>query len=610
MASRVEGDRLADLNSGSGAQANVLVRTIRCFSYEVQAKNKKSFVVLATTVIDCDDNMTHLVEHFFGPRQKELLSSREAYWLPEGKPTLFRLKDMKKVQAQHFGRMAASVSNMIQVENLSTPKASLKAVPILRGSPEEKHVKTYYMPRQPLTDLHAISEGMFVTIAGVLVSVGKAEPTSQGFVLAISIADQHCVVEGIKIWKADESLFSKANMTPGQRSMVVLHNFWAGVSEDAAPGVQKIVNVADRSSVTVLCRTDLTSTDAAVLDRADNSTPAETICLDDHAGKQSQTRKKTMVQWSSETATQSSVISLQHCDEDGLYRLDAVVPEVDMTQDSLTKQGNIFAKLVIMDTTGKMHIRAGAEVLAELCGLPPDAASDDELRRMLATGVMHLARATLYVERRAAPDKDDPSITRINFVAQAARSSFFAADILTGVAPRSACILPCSLDQLRVAFGKLQVDNVTAEGPLLLMTGSKAQPRTTVDGQDFCIENIGAACMLSRKCCTVKSKVPLQVQTSFVLEPGRPAPVLVGGMEHISTDGSDAKIILHARMIWKNLGMEEDLALKAFTQEKVKTQEHFERAGRKKRSLPDLVLELKKQEVKKCRSIDAAYGGA
>ena len=70
----MEGDRLSDLNAGSGAQNNVLVKTLRCFDYEVMGKSQK-FTVQATMVVDCDANMTHLVEHFFGPVRRSCCRS-------------------------------------------------------------------------------------------------------------------------------------------------------------------------------------------------------------------------------------------------------------------------------------------------------------------------------------------------------------------------------------------------------------------------------------------------------------------------------------------------------------------------------------------------------
>ena len=107
------------------------------------------------------------------------------------------LKKMTKVQRQCFAFLSGSAANTIVVENLGQDRASLKTQEVLEpGQPPR-----YYLPRDSSWALEDVSDGMFITIGGLLQTIGELVPTSEGDVQAIALSDGDVSLQNIKLWK-------------------------------------------------------------------------------------------------------------------------------------------------------------------------------------------------------------------------------------------------------------------------------------------------------------------------------------------------------------------------------------------------------------------------
>jgi len=223
---QVPGDRLVALTPSSGFNAYICVRVVGVTTYEVKGQ-KAPFSVFGVMAMDAAGDMVHVVENLFGqpPQRLNLIAQRKAFWMPENKPALFRLKDLKKVQHPRCNQLSCSVMQSIVVEKFGTPQASLKAVPVMFGGIEDKVLPPYYLPRrQELLGLRQLKDPSCVTICGLLTSVAPVETTSKGLVRSMAIFDGTTCLEGVKVWHDCGRRDLDATLKAGH-TMVVLENF-------------------------------------------------------------------------------------------------------------------------------------------------------------------------------------------------------------------------------------------------------------------------------------------------------------------------------------------------------------------------------------------------
>ncbi|CAE7246086.1 unnamed protein product [Symbiodinium microadriaticum] len=260
---------------------------------------------------------------------------------------------MTKVQRQCFAFLSGSAANTIVVENLGQDRASLKTQEVLEpGQPPR-----YYLPRDSSWALEDVSDGMFITIGGLLQTIGELVPTSEGDVQAIALSD--------------------GDAQKGK--MVVLETFWCGVDKDRG-GLTKVVSTS-KSSITVLDL--LTDADREYVDTQLAKELVKTIELDEHQGRRG----------------------------DGCSKRKSM--SVSYAQERLNKNGDIWLKMTFTDLTGQIEVRCGEEPLLELAGLGPGDGA--ELQRQQMRFVI-LERASLYIEGRVAPDRNDANTMHLSLV--------------------------------------------------------------------------------------------------------------------------------------------------------------------------------------------------
>ena len=525
--------------------SDIAFRTVTSFHYEAPGKKGK-FTILAVMVMDAAGDMMHVTENMFGTevQRAQLVKQRQEFWCPGGKPAVFRLKNMRKVQKQAPVHLSCTTGHSLVVENFCTPKSTIKAVAVMAGSIEDKVLPVYYLPRRiPLCEVEQVQEGLFVTVCGLLSSASGVEETPAGRVRSLAIHDETMVLDGIKVWHENGLSDLGASLRP-EDCMIVLSNFWIGINPQTQQ-VAKIVNVAGRSGIRVLQRAELLGQDAAWYDALKGAKPQKVLNLDD--GDFSQKSRRSMAEWAAERAEQTSaamlsVLSKPMADEKSdaapvLYRLDGVYPQADLVSDWKTKKGELFPVLMLTDASGQVRCRCPEEPLLELLGLP--ALATGEAQRIMESGHPLFRRASMYVQRTVQADRDDPAELRVNLVVKAAAAKWFVEEPLPShLLMHYAGLYPCSLLQLeKPGFGGMRVGNVSVSMPLVLLQGSMLPPRSQIDGQQVCsIKNVGCKCLAKTEDAEalevdVVAKVPLEVQTQYVLEPQQPCLVVVGGRD-------------------------------------------------------------------------------
>ena len=416
---QVPGDRLVALTPSSGFNADICVRVVGVTTYEVKGQ-KAPFSVFGVMAMDAAGDMVHVVENLFGqpPPRLNLIAQRKAFWMPENKPALFRLKDLKKVQHPRCNQLSCSVMQSIVVEKFGTPQASLKAVPVMFGGIEDKVLPPYYLPRrQELLGLRQLKDPSCVTICGLLTSVAPVETTSKGLVRSMAIFDGTTCLEGVKVWHDCGRRDLDATLKAGH-TMVVLENFWVGISE-ATGTLSKCVNIPDKSKLVLMRRQDLVGEDVQWFDELQKLKPTQSISLKEDYQTGSSKPRKGMSEWAQETGTQTNALTLasrnkNHEPEDHLYVIDGALLTVDVSAETKSKKGGLFPRVLVTDHTGEVACRCGEDVLLELMGLP--AGAQDELVRLLNLGPVMLRRAKIFVHRQVTADRDDPQDVWVSLV--------------------------------------------------------------------------------------------------------------------------------------------------------------------------------------------------
>ena len=534
---KVPGDRLAALTSSSGFAVDIVVKTMSVTSYEVKGQ-KGPFTVCAVMVMDANGDMIHLVENLFGQEAQRLNLSgqRSKFWMPNQSPAVFRLKELRKVTPSRTNQLSCSVMQTVVIEKFGTPHASLKTVPFMAGCLEDKVLPPYYLPRrQELGGLRHLTDPSFVTICGVLTSAGDVETTTKGAVRSISISDGETSLEGVKVWHENHRQ-DLTKVLKAREVMIVLQNYWIGFAEGG--DMNKCVNVPDRSQLVVLRRQELTREDAEYFDRIKNAKPKNSICLKENIYLEGKNRKS-MDDWAKETATQTSSLVLSALgkavegSEDEMFAVEGALVTVDTTADWNGKKG-FFARVEVVDHTGQFACRSNAEPLLALLDLPMDA--EDELQRLLKQGPTMFKRGRLFIHRQVKANPDDPATSQVSLILRAAAVSYFdtAPTNLMGL---TAALYPCSLEDIKKpSFGYIQVNGVSVLRPLVLLEGGKFAPRTAIDQKQVAsITNVSCQCLVSEgQTVDTVAKVPLEVQTQYVLETGQPALVVVAGRKRLT----------------------------------------------------------------------------
>lgn len=536
---QVTGDRLAALTAASGPSADIAVKALCITPYEVQG-HKAPFTILAVMVVDAQGDMIHVVEHLFGGdgQRKALVAQRCAFWMPDNAPAVFRLKDLRKVVRQKTHQLSCSVAQSVIMEHFGTTKATLKCRPVMKGSMEDKVLPPYYLPRRvPLAQLSSLEDGTFVTVCGMVVSKGMVETTTKGPVRQLDITDGATLLSGVKVWHENGRADLEEVLKVGE-SIVVLQNYWAGVNAGEQGGVSKLVNVPDRSKLVILQEVNLTSEDQKYLKELQASKPQHTIVLEENEKNSSRVGKR-LAQWILQPAEQTSALALsalnkseEHTDPT-LHRLDGALVEVDMTTEWRTKKGGVFAKVLLTDHTGQVACRSGSEALLALMQLPGE--DESELVRCLESHHWMPQRGDLYVERQVAADRDDPGVSRVSLILRAAVPKHFGS-VPVEVLGLSAGLYPCALHQIAMpCFGSLKVAAKTVQFPLVLLKGGRLAPRTKQDQNGVCsITNLGVQCLADVEHgqdlrVEVVAKVPLEVQTQYVIDGGVAVTAAVAG---------------------------------------------------------------------------------
>ena len=367
----------------------IVARALDAISYEVEGKKQK-FSVLALRLLDASGHMSFMTENLFGTEaeRRGLVKRRLDYWLPGGKPAVWRLKNFRKVVRQNCAFLSSDVPNQIVLEGFATPKCTVKSAPLLQASPEDQILPKYYLPRTSFQELMVIGEPQFVTVAGLLLGITSPEQTSKGPVRQITLSDGKIRLSGVKVWHEVEgtNLDELCNAEP---CMIVLVNFWCGLNDDGSPS--KVVNVPKRSRINILAAKDLDHDDQKHLESLKSQTPGETYELEENDKDKGSYTRKSMAEWAMKPALQGSALMLGSLnkvvtDEDKavsqtLYRMDGVFVQLDCGQEFLTKNGDIFARISATDASGTVHVRAGEDVLKALCGLPETEEGTEEMKR-------------------------------------------------------------------------------------------------------------------------------------------------------------------------------------------------------------------------------------
>ncbi|CAJ1440127.1 unnamed protein product [Effrenium voratum] len=494
LGDKVAGDRLASLTAASAAVSEVVVRTMRAFWYELQGKKGK-FHIFAVMVLDANGDMVHLTENIFGTdaQRIQIMNQRKQFWMPEGKTSLFRLKNIKKVQRQQPTHLSCTVPQCLVIEKFGSPQASVKALPIMSGGIEDKVLPLYYLPRRVLlSELEDVQEGLFVTLCGMVTSVSSRQDTSKGPVRNLTIHDGAAVLEGIKIWRENGEKDLDAVLRP-QESIVVLCNYWVGASPGGTD-LLKVVNVPERSKIQVLQRSELVADDQKWFDELKKTQPTKKLILAGEGGSQENKKRRAMAEWAGDQGEQASasmlsLLSKPLPDEEPddshrravLYRLDGIFPEVDLAVDWKSKSGDVFTQMILTDASGQVKCRCPEDPLLALCGLP--AGATEELKRQLEAGHLLLRRGSVYIQRAVHSDRDDPSQLRVSLVMRAARVQWFPQEPLPKHLLMHTCgLYPATLSQVKKAgLGGLRVDGIPTKKPLVLLEGSQYPPRSKVD---------------------------------------------------------------------------------------------------------------------------------
>ena len=617
---KIRGDRLATLTAASAASSEVVVRTVSVIDYEIEGKKGK-FTVVAVMIMDAAGDMVHMTENIFGTEivRQGVVQQRKKFWCPEGKPSLFFLKNIKKLERQKMIHLSCSIPSSIVIEHFNTPKSTIKAVPVMQGSMEDKVLPGYYLPtRLALGDLKDVEDGMFVTICGLLLEDSGPETTAKGMVRNISITDGVLLLEGVKIWheNGEGDLGSKLHI---KECMVVLSNYWVGVDPKSGK-VAKLVNVPYRSRIRALTRSELCGPDLQYYDKVKSASPGETLDLSQE-GSYEPKERKTMEAWALDSAEQSSAVGLSLLlkvlpDEEvghALHRLDGVFPQLDPSPDYRTKKGDIFAKLTLSDSSGTIQVRCPGEPLCLLAGLPPNGIT--ALGVLLEGGHVMLRRASVYVQRAVQTDRDDPDKTYVSLVVKAVQVDWFLKEGLPKhLLTHSSCLRPCTLGQLKKpSFGGMKVDGIAARMPLALLKGGAFPPRTKIDDDKACsVVNAGCICIGGVEADTteveVVAKVPLPVQTQYVLDAGQPCMVVIGGAEF--NEAGKVKV-LHVIAVWKGSQMNMTLLemVAAFQKEMACVQEQQRKYG-KKRTAADARVEIASAPKRRCATLSGEYAAA
>ena len=115
--------------------------------------------------------------------------------------------------------------------------------------------------------------------------------------------------------------------------------------------------------------------------------------------------------------------------------------QVSYAQERLNKNGDIWLKMTFTDLTGQIEVRCGEEPLLELAGLGPGDGA--ELQRQQMRFVI-LERASLYIEGRVAPDRNDANTMHLSLVRRAAQIVAFPT-LGNNVLSASPGLYPCKL---------------------------------------------------------------------------------------------------------------------------------------------------------------------
>ena len=525
---------LGELTPVSGPRAEVCVRALKTRWYEVSGK-RQVFTVFAIMLVDKANNMMWITENLFGDAKKraEIVKQREAFWLPR---TVWLLQQITKVQRQNFGYLSGSVPNTIIVENFQALKATVK---ILAGLPgmQGQDIPMYYLPRQSLASLERLPQGMFVTVTGTVLELSDLHSTTEGDLIVVSISDGTTRVDGVKCWK---EMASSIGAVP-EGSTVVLENFWCGLDE--AGVLSKLVSTA-KSTFTVLEHAKLSPADLKYVDSFTQEAK-HVLYLDD---KGNGGVRRTMAEWGQQPAMEASALvlsalSVAETTQSELYRLDGVHCQVDFAADTLSSKGDVWARLEVTDLTGSVTCRTGEAVLLALMGLPESEGK--VLQEHLALRFVLLQRASIYVERKVLPRKDDATSLMVSLTVRAAKVNYFPRLRSDGLLCLSAGLMPARASDLKVVFGRMVCGTVPARLPMVLLRGGHKPPKTDLDKDGNCaIINHGAT---DGECSVdVTATVPLQVQTAFALEPKKYALVVVSGPKeshHFSTSCLRVKVV-------------------------------------------------------------------
>ena len=64
-----------------------------------------------------------------------------------------------------------------------------------------RDIPPYFWPSTALSSLEDVSEGMFLSVGGLLDSVSPTQNTSQGCVQTVTLSDGQTRLSGVKLWK-------------------------------------------------------------------------------------------------------------------------------------------------------------------------------------------------------------------------------------------------------------------------------------------------------------------------------------------------------------------------------------------------------------------------
>lgn len=107
----IAGDRLAALSSAAGPRMEIVVRALAATVYEVEGKKQK-FHVFALQIMDASGHASFMTENIYGrdAERTRLLKERQDYWLPDGKPSVWRLQPDYHGKVRHATSFCESFS--------------------------------------------------------------------------------------------------------------------------------------------------------------------------------------------------------------------------------------------------------------------------------------------------------------------------------------------------------------------------------------------------------------------------------------------------------------------------------------------------------------------